>query len=135
MKSQNTILSLLFLFGLGLSTSAMDQNRHIYLELDSITYLEDEDVSSLDFDAEAYLPEEFNAYAAPENILHVSYISNELEVKLGFETQEYLPHDFDPYNFFFYIHSIEYIEDQEGVDPDSHLQKYFPENQDAIIGR
>ncbi|GGD54451.1 hypothetical protein [Muriicola marianensis] len=118
MNTQNTLLYIFLFFGFGLSSSAMEKNNEINLEVDSITYIEEEDSASLDFNTEAFLPEDFNPYSAPENILHVSYIDAEQEIDLGFDTEEYLPAGFNPHRFFFDIHSIEYIEDEELFDID-----------------
>jgi hypothetical protein len=130
MKTQNTILSLTLLLGMSFSASANEHMNNVNLEIDSITYLEEEDSASLDFDTTAFLPEAFNPFAAPANFMHVSYIAEVGDVELGFDTNQYLPKGFNPHSFYFDIHSIEYIEEDFSdayMDVQRFLQsRYFP---------
>ncbi|MBT8281245.1 MAG: hypothetical protein KJO16_06675 [Muriicola sp.] len=105
------------------------------LTVDEITYLQEEETTSLDIDTEAYLPEDFNPYASPANVLHVSYIDEADVVELGFDTRKYLPEGFNPYKCEFDIHSIEYIDENDLFELDFDTRQYLPENFDANIGR
>ena len=134
MKTQNIILSLTLLFGVNFSISARELANDFTLEIDSITYLEEEEVATLDFDTAAYLPEDFNPYAAPSNFLHVSYLNEEGHIELGFDTKQYLPEGFDPHEYFFDIHSINYIE-EESSDPYLDVQKFLKAHSVPAIGR
>ncbi len=125
MNTQHTLLFVLLFIGYGLSTSAMEKRNGIKMEVDSITFIEEEE-SALDFDTAAYLPADFNPYAAPSNFQHVSFIEEAVAVDLGFDTREYLPQGFNPHRFFFDIHSIEYIEGEELLDVDLAIIKQVP---------
>lgn len=104
------------------------------LILEDIIYLEEE-TASLEFDTDAYLPEDFNPYAGPANVLHVSYIEEAEEIDLGFDTQEYLPEGFNPYQCEFDLNSIEYIDENDLFELDFDTRDYLPVNFDASIGR
>ena len=117
MKTQNTLLGLILVFGLNYTASAREKNYNMNMEMDSITYLEEESVI-LDIDTAAYLPEGFNPYAAPSNFQHVSFIEDAVEIELGFDTKKYLPAGFNPHQYFFDIHSIDYIEDHDLLEHD-----------------
>jgi len=110
-------------------------NRETDCVVKDIIYLEEEDRASINFNTEAYLPAEFNPYAAPENIFHVSYIEKEEQIDLGFDTKDYLPKGFDPHKFFFDINSIEYIDERDMWEIDFDTQQFLPKNFDASIGR
>ena len=134
MKTQNTILSLLAIFGVSLSVSAREGVTNSHSEIDSITYLEEEEMATLDFDTSEYLPEGFNPYAAPANIMHVSYITGKEIAELGFDTKQYLPAGFNPHRYFFDIHSIQYIE-EEVSDPYMDVQRFLQGQSVPAIGR
>jgi hypothetical protein len=107
-----------------------------HLVIDSIVYLEEEEDNVLNFETEAFLPSEFNPYAAPDNFLHISYIAaEEPSLDLGFETTQYLPEGFNPYSFFFDIHSIEYIDENDLFELDFDTTKYLPSNFNARMSK
>lgn len=126
MNIQNTFFSLLVLFGFSLTATAMEHTGEFNLDVDGITYLEVEEAVNLDFDTAAYLPADFNPYAAPSNFRHVSFIEDTVEIDLGFNPEDYLPEGFDPHRFFFDIHSIEYIEEEELLDIDLVILNQIP---------
>lgn len=136
MKTQIIKVSTLVLIAMTNVALANTAQRSLNIDLDSITYLEDEEDTSLNFETEAFLPADFNPYAAPANILHTSYIVEDKKtVELGFDTQVYLPEGFNPYSFFFDIHSIEYIEENDLIELDFDTKKYLPYNFNAGIGK
>lgn len=97
-----------------------------YIEVDSIAYIEEESPVDLGFDTALYLPENFDAYDLPENIMDISYIETESEVVLGFDASTYLPSAFDPFKDYFDLNSIEYIEEEEEIEFDFDIGDYLP---------
>lgn len=134
MKTQNTIFSLIAIFGVSLSVSAREFVNNSPLEMDTITYLEEEEIASLDFDTSEYLPEDFNPYAAPSNFMHISFIKGKDAVELGFDTKQYLPEAFNPHRYFFDINSVDYIE-EEVSDPYMDVQRFLQGHSVPPIGR
>ena len=118
----------------GLFTSALvfglqtgNSPLHVpFIEVDSIAYIEEENPIDLGFDTATYLPENFNAFDLPNNIMDISYIETESEVVLGFDTDKYLPSAFDPFKFYFDLNSIEYIEEEEEIEFDFEIGDYLP---------
>lgn len=134
MNIQLIKVSTLILVAVGNMSLAHATQKNINVDLDSITYLEEEENTSLNFDTEAFLPADFNPYAAPANFQHNSYIDEEQKtVELGFDTQDYLPEGFNPHSFFFDIHSIEYIEENDLIELDFDTKEYLPSNFNAGI--
>ncbi len=126
MKTQIIKISTLVLVAMINVSLVHAANKDTSLKVDSITYLEEED-AALTFDTEAYLPADFNPYAAPANFEHVSYIEEgQLNIDLGFDTQAYLPEGFSPYPFFFDIDSIEYIDENDLYEVNFDTKEYLP---------
>ena len=136
MKTQIIKVSTLVLIAMTNVALANTAQKSLNIDLDSITYLEEEEDTVLNFETGAFLPADFNPYAAPANILHTSYIvEDQKTVELGFDTQVYLPEGFNPYSFFFDIHSIEYIDENDIIELDFDTKKYLPTNFNAGIGQ
>ncbi len=128
-------ISTIVLMMIGNQITAGTSRNDVVLENDSITYLEEDDYTELDFSTEAYLPEGFNPYAAPSNFKHVSYIEEAKETDLGFEAEAFLPEGFNPYKFFFDIHSIEYIEENDELELDFTISPYLPANVETSFSK
>jgi hypothetical protein len=136
MKTQIIKISALALIAITNVALANTASKGSKLELDSIIYLEEAEDTAFSIDTEAFLPADFNPYAAPANFQHVSYIvEDKRTVELGFDTQVYLPEGFNPYSFFFDIHSIEYIEENDLIEIDFDTKMYLPSNFNAGIGK
>jgi len=97
-----------------------------FIEVDSIAYIEEEQPIDLGFDTASYLPENFDAFDLPKNIMDISYIEAESEVVLDFDTNVYLPSAFDPFKYYFDLNSIEYIEAEEEIEFDFDIGDYLP---------
>lgn len=67
----------------------------IYVDLDAVTFLEDEVMD--DFDSKEHLPADFDAYSYPTDVAAFNYIDQNDAVELDFDTQKYLPEGFNPY--------------------------------------
>ena len=124
----------------GLATAALSfgmqtGNSPIYtphIEGDSIAYIEEEIPIELGFDTASYLPEGFDAYDLPENIMDISYIKEDVVVELGFNVCKYLPRAFNPYKEYFDLNSIEYIEEEEVIEFDFDIRDYLPADFESI---
>ena len=120
------------IFGLVTSVVALgaqtgNSPKHITkIETDKVIFIEEVAPVDLGFDTALYLPEGFDPYAHPENIMDVSYIEEVAEVQLDFDVQEYLPKMFDPYKKYFDLNSIEYIEEEEVIEFDFEIREYLP---------
>lgn len=102
-----------------------------YVDLNSIEFIEEGDISDLGFDTSAYLPDDFDPYSIPVDINSVSYIEEgEDEIDLGFDTSEYLPEGFDPHEFYVDLDAIEYIEEEDELEFDFIVQDYLPDGFD-----
>ncbi len=135
MKTSFIKASIFILFALGnLSVLKAGENQ-THVVIDSIVYLEEEEDNALNFETEAFLPSDFNPYAVPENVLHVSYIVEESDIELDFDPKNYLPQGFDPYEFFFDINSIEYIDENDLFELDFDTTRYLPANFNARMSK
>lgn len=135
MKTKILKVSTLILIATTTINLANATQKELNLEVDSITYIEEDDYTELDFSTEAYLPKGFNPYAAPSNFRHVSYIEEAKATDLGFEAKAYLPEGFNPYKFFFDIHSIEYIEENDELELDFNTGPYLPANVETSFSK
>jgi len=96
------------------------------IETDKVVFIEEVSPVDLGFDTAVYLPEGFDPYGIPENIMDVSFIEDEDKIQLDFDVRQYLPKYFDPYKKYFDLSSIEYIEEEEVIEFDFEIQDYLP---------
>lgn len=87
-----------------LVSQALFSNHEVYsdevshIDLDDITYIEEEEKIDLGFDPKQYLPADFDAFQGMRLDLNdIPYIECEEEVILDFDVNDYLPKDFSPY--------------------------------------
>jgi hypothetical protein len=74
-----------------------DENKN--LDLNEITYIEEEEEIDLGFDPKLYLPADFDAFHGMRlNLNDIPYIEQEEEIILDFDVKDYLPKDFSPYS-------------------------------------
>jgi len=105
---------------------ASNDTHILALEMDSITFLEEDVYTEIDFNTTDYLPINFNAYAAPSNFKDISFLEEENEVNLGFDSKSYLPVGFNPYTFYFDIHSVDYIEENDNLELNFRTKDFLP---------
>lgn len=96
------------------------------VDLDTITYIEEESPVELGFDTRMYLPESFNAYGIPQNFMDISFIEAEHAFVLDFDTEQYLPKGFDPFKTYFDLDSIQYIEEEDILEYDFEIYQELP---------
>ncbi|NND16420.1 MAG: hypothetical protein HKN89_08870 [Eudoraea sp.] len=129
--NREILTGILGLFSCALAFGTQTGNSPIHqpsIEIDSITYIEEEYPVDLGFDTAMYLPEGFNAFDLPENIMDISYIEENSEVILDFDVCKYLPRAFNPYKEYFDLNTIEYIEEEEVIEFDFEIGDYLPED-------
>jgi len=98
-------------------------------DLDSIEYIEDEEVIELGFDTADYLPEGFDPYAFYFDVNSVEFIE-ESDLK-GIQVKNHLPKDFDAYSNPNGIEGINYIDPNDEIVLDFNTKKYLPKGFDA----
>ena len=101
-------------------------------ENDKVIFIEEVKPVDLGFDTAQYLPDNFDPYGLPENIMDVSFIEEETEVELDFDVRQYLPELFDPYKKYFDLSTIEFIEEEEVIEFDFAIQDYLPRDFIAV---
>lgn len=102
------------------------------IDTEPVVFIEEVKPVKLGFDTSLYLPEDFNAYAHPENFMDISFIEEEVPVQFDFEVQQYLPKYFDPYKKYFDLNTIEYIEEEDEIEFDFEIRDYLPQGFSAV---
>ncbi|GAB5476412.1 MAG: hypothetical protein Mars2KO_45110 [Maribacter sp.] len=100
-------------------------------DINSITYIQEEDEIELGFDVADYLPEGFDPYAFYFNLDSVEFI--EEEWSLDFDTAQYLPEGFDAYADPVGIEGINYIDENDAIELDLTTENYLPEGFNAYL--
>lgn len=98
------------------------------LEVNDITFIEQDEEINLGFDTTDYLPLGFNAYEGMALDLNdIIIVEEEEEIDLGFDTAQYLPSGFNAYEGMeFAINEIDYIEEDEEIILDFDTQAFLP---------
>ncbi|NND16419.1 MAG: hypothetical protein HKN89_08865 [Eudoraea sp.] len=95
------------------------------IAINDVAYLEMEEPVDLGFEASAYLPENFDAYAAPSDLSGINFIEEEIGLDPAIDTALYLPEGFSPYEVYVNWEAIVYIE-EEDLDLGFDTAKYLP---------
>lgn len=98
------------------------------LDLNSITYIEEENEFELGFNTEDYLPLDFDPSEVYVNLNAIQFIEEDEQV-LDFGA--YLPHDFDAYANPTYFRTIDYIDTTDEICLGFETSDYLPEGFDA----
>ncbi|NNE03927.1 MAG: hypothetical protein HKN52_12285 [Eudoraea sp.] len=114
---------------------ASNNTNIIAQEMDSITFLEEEVYTEIDFNTTDYLPIDFDAYATPSNFKDISFLEEDIEVSLGFDSKSYLPEGFDPYTFYFDIHSVDYIDEFDNLELNFNNKVLLPAGYTAPVSK
>ncbi len=94
-------------------------------DINSITYIQEEDEIDLGFDVMDYLPDNFNPYRQYVDLNGIEFI--EEEDTLDFDTAKYLPDGFDAYANPKGIEGINYIDENDTVILDFNTKDYLPQ--------
>ncbi|MGI9550699.1 MAG: hypothetical protein ACR2MT_05825 [Aurantibacter sp.] len=101
-------------------------------DLDSIEYIEEEEVIELGFDTADYLPEGFDPYAFYFDVHSITYIEeSDLE---DIHIKNYLPKGFDAYADPIGIEGINYVDSNDEIMVDFNTKKYLPKEFDPYKG-
>lgn len=100
-------------------------------DINSITYIQEEDEIELGFDVADYLPEGFDPYKFYFDLNSVEFV--EEEWSLDFDTAQYLPEGFDAYADPIGIEGINYIDEKDTIELDLPVENYLPEGFNAYL--
>jgi len=95
------------------------------VQWNDIAFLEEEETDILDFEATAYLPDNFDPYAAPTELAGINYIEEESGLDPYVDTANYLPEGFNAYDVYVNWVTVVYIE-EEDLDLGFDTAKYLP---------
>ncbi len=98
------------------------------LDLESVTYIEEENVYDLGFDTDDYLPLDFDPYEYYVNLDAIKYLEEDEAV----DYSAYLPHDFNPYAYPTYFRSIDYVDPSDKIDLNFDTVENLPEGFDPF---
>jgi len=102
------------------------------LDINTIVYIEEEEVIELGFDTADYLPEGFNPYEVYFNIESVEFVEQESKIKIR-RHKKRLPKNFDPYAYPTDASSFNYIDEDDTIELDFDSTKHLPEGFDPYI--
>ena len=94
------------------------------LDLNSISYIEEENVFDLGFNTDEYLPADFDPYEIYVNLDVIKYID---EGEAIADYSAFLPHDFNPYAYPTYFRTIDYVDPSDTIDLDFDTAENLPE--------
>ncbi|MEO9891634.1 hypothetical protein [Aurantibacter sp.] len=131
MNKRNILLSFAFIGLLIQGAFANNIEKEIEdFDIDSVQYIEDEEVIVLGFDTADYLPENFDPYAYYYNLNWVEYVEDtDIE---NLEVKNNLPEDFDAYANPKGIEGINYIDLNDEIVLDINTNKYLPKGFNAF---
>lgn len=98
-------------------------------DINSISYIQDEEDIELDFDVWDYLPEGFDPYKQYVDLNSIEFIED--AVALDFNTRKYLPKGFDAYANPIGIAGINYIDENDIIVLDFNSAEYLPKGFNA----
>lgn len=111
-------------------TVANNINKEVEdFDLDSVEYIEEDEVIELGFDTADYLPEGFDPYAFYFDVNSVEFIQ-ESDLK-DIQVKNRLPKGFDAYSNPKGIEGINYIDHNDEIILDFNTKKYLPKGFDA----
>lgn len=100
-------------------------------DINSISYIQEEDNIELGFDVADYLPEGFDPYKQYVDLNSIEFIED-ADI-LDLDTQKYLPEGFNAYSNPKGIEGINYIDENDIFVLDFNAKDYLPTGFDAYI--
>jgi|GEM_PF-2647566 len=101
-----------------------------------IAFLEEDESETLNFETSAYLPENFDPFAAPTDLAGINFIEEESGLEPYVDTALYLPKGFNAYEVYVNWKTILYIEDEDldlGFDPAIYLPVGFDPYASVVV--
>lgn len=127
-KKLNLSIALIGLLAQGAFATDVHEGAEEF-DINSIEYIEEEEVIELGFDTADYLPEDFDPYSFYFDLNWIDYIEeSDLE---EIQVEDYLPKDFDPYANPVGIEGINYIDSNDEIVVDFNTADYLPKKFDA----
>ncbi|MGB5238481.1 MAG: hypothetical protein WBM43_06030 [Flavobacteriaceae bacterium] len=99
------------------------------LDLNSVTYIEEENAYDLGFNTEDYLPLDFDPTEYYVDLDSIDFID---EVEAVADYSAFLPHDFNAYAYPSYFRSIDYLDPSDAIDLDLDTAENLPEGFDPF---
>lgn len=132
MNNKNVALAIVLglTFAKGVFASDPETEKEEF-DINSITYIQEEDEIELGFDVADYLPEGFDPYEVYFDLNSVEFVEEEWSI--DFDTTSYLPVDFDAYADPKGIEGVNYIDEQDTVELDIDTARYLPEDFNAFL--
>ncbi len=130
MNKKNVALAIIMGLTIAKGVFAADpETEKEELDINTITYIQEESEIELGFDVNDYLPEGFDPYKIYVDLAAISYIEDESIDNIDFS--KHLPDGFDAYAYPTDIQSINYIDENDDITLDFDNKKYLPKGFDA----
>lgn len=130
MKKANFTLSIFLILLTNTGLMAQHPNNGCEpLDLDSITYIEEENVFDLGFETDDYLPSDFDPYEYYVNLDSIRFIDEDEAIA---DYSAVLPHDFNPYAYPTYFRTIDYVDPSDRIELDLDTVENLPEGFDPF---
>ena len=102
-------------------------------DINSITYIEEEEEIDLGFDPKDYLPEGFDPYKLYVDLNAIEYIEDDyLEID---DMAKFLPEGFDAYAYPQDVAAFNYIDENDIVELNFDTKEHLPEGFDPYINK
>lgn len=99
------------------------------LDLNSITYIEEDNDYDLGFETDEYLPLDFDPYEYYVNLDAIEFIDEEEALA---DYSAFLPHDFNAYAYPTYFRTIDYVDPSDMIDLHLDIVENLPEGFDPF---
>ena len=129
-KNFTTVLAMGLLFAKGAMASVPTDEKG-ELDINTIVYIEEEEVIDLGFDTADYLPEGFDPYKVYFDLNSVTII--EEEIAIDFDSKANLPATFDAFAYPTDTESFNYIDADDTIKLDFDSANNLPEGFNAYI--
>ena len=129
-KKFTTALAMGLLFANGVVAGVPSDDKG-ELDINTIVYIEEEEVIDLGFDTADYLPEDFDPYKVYFDLHSVTVV--EAEIEIDFNSKTNLPADFDAYAYPTDSTSFNYIDADDTIILDFDSTTDLPEGFNPYI--
>ena len=128
MKTISLSLSILMALTINSNVLAQGPNHDCDdFDLNTVTYIEEENEFDLGFNSEDYLPLDFDPHKIYVDLETINYMEEE---ELNYDFSANLPADFNAYAYPSYFRTIDYIDPTDEISLDFDSATYLPEGFD-----